>query len=247
MKLLLYDTNPISHRVEVGRLEPQGLVWHDPGRGSPPDLGGFDAMAAHATDAKRFHDDIVAKAARSGIHLLLYSWDEQAAQELLAEAKSHNPSSPARSIVVQRLPRCLKEALNRGDARYLSWDRLSEVLDLLDALWLVGLSWEKEGRPVVLSPRANSKDENVDRLPEPRLEGRLEELSDGSGVLIVDRLQDLETHGGETIHDVLSRVYVGQGDPAINLSVLAVSSAERYIEGLARLRNSLLAWAQEES
>jgi hypothetical protein len=237
MRLLLYDEDPDSHQVDKAVLELLGLEWADPQLG-PPRLVGHDALAVHVGDDARFHHNLAENAVAANVPTVLYSGEYEIAAGVERRLRTNHPMAWLCAVPVEELHHCLYSALKANDIGLLCWDRLSDVLEILTSLWAIGLTWEIEGHPRVvtcasggldLQGRAAQKDSTLDLL-------------DSEGKLNLEELGRTGTAAGKTLVELSENIYARSDVPDTDFGVLAVGTPEEYRSGLIALRDSLLNW-----
>ena len=165
MKLVILDEKVKGHGIEdvlssagFSEISPVGKVRVFrkgdasreirllPGMGHSVDADVIDAFLVHTSDihpAAAWND--VRDAVKTGL-FVLYSGGGENAPELIAKGLRTEWGAEIRAFSARSLVHRLKEALeaNNTDA-FLRPSVMTIALDLLNALWCVGLLWEKTG------------------------------------------------------------------------------------------------------
>lgn len=148
--------------------------------------------------------------------------------------KSQHSAARICTISVRDLYGNIEAALTKQDLEELCWDRLSDVLELLSTIWALGLHWETQGQPSVISNSDNTFSFGVSE----------QSLIDSSGKLSVSKIGAIRASNAHRLSAIATRIYRRNPRPDTNFQVLALSNPSEYHLCVATLRDSLLAWVQ---
>lgn len=250
MKALLFDSPP-WHWLPVAGFSEDHLVLWDASQKPRVDIEGFrgvDVALIHAGEGlpgMKLAKEAAVTACRAKCRVMLFTGDvtNGDAHKLatnLRDACSEELFAVVPLPVLQERLRCMLEC---GELSVLTHDRVANAVELLSALWMVGVLWQRDGTVTAVRGASGWV---LERATSD------EQVSERRSIVGDDRRLDLVfiaeilAPSGRTLDALVSSIYRTKDLPAVRIDdkLQTVTRPDEFNTALAALRDVWLEWAR---